>query len=44
MKVGIIGCGFVAPDHIKCVRSVADTEIVGVADIDLISPQYSAQI
>lgn len=43
MKVGIIGCGFVAPDHIKCVRSVADTEIVGVADIDLKSAQNIAE-
>ena len=35
MKVGIIGCGFVAPDHIRCLRRLKDIEIVGVADTNL---------
>ncbi len=34
MRVAIIGCGFVAPSHINCIRRLSDIEIIGVADID----------
>jgi len=35
MKTAIIGCGFVAPAHISCLRRLHDIEIIGVADIDI---------
>jgi predicted dehydrogenase len=35
MKVGIIGCGYVAPAHIWCLKRVPDIDIVGVADISV---------
>jgi predicted dehydrogenase len=33
MKVAIIGCGFVAPDHIACLNRVREAKVVGVADL-----------
>ncbi len=34
MKVGIVGCGQIAPVHIPYIRSQADTTIVGITDAD----------
>ena len=35
MKVGVIGCGGIAPIHVKAYRSLKDVEIVGLCDLNL---------
>lgn len=35
MKVGVIGCGGIAPLHIKVYKQLKDVEIVGLCDIDV---------
>jgi predicted dehydrogenase len=35
MKVGIIGCGGIAPLHLKAFKSFRDVEVVGLCDLNL---------
>jgi len=35
MKVGIIGCGGIAPKHIKVYKSLKDVDVVGLCDLNL---------
>ncbi|MFX1539095.1 MAG: Gfo/Idh/MocA family protein, partial [Promethearchaeota archaeon] len=35
MKVGLIGCGGIAPSHLHVYKTVKDVEVVGVCDINL---------
>jgi UDP-N-acetyl-2-amino-2-deoxyglucuronate dehydrogenase len=34
VRVGIVGCGKIARNHVPALRSVADVEVVAVADVD----------
>jgi predicted dehydrogenase len=35
MRIGIIGCGGIAPLHLKVYKKLKDVEVVGLCDIDL---------
>ncbi|MCW4048003.1 MAG: Gfo/Idh/MocA family oxidoreductase [Candidatus Bathyarchaeota archaeon] len=35
MKVGVIGCGGIAPLHIKAYKRLVDVEVVGLADLNI---------
>lgn len=36
MKVGVVGCGWVAEKHITFIRGIKDATIKGIADLDLV--------
>ncbi|MFV0407321.1 MAG: Gfo/Idh/MocA family protein [Propioniciclava sp.] len=43
IRVGIIGCGLIAINHVKAARGVTAAEVVAVADIDLARAEAFAQ-
>ncbi len=34
LRVGIIGCGLIAANHVSALRAAADTDVVAAADTD----------
>ncbi|MCJ7632116.1 Gfo/Idh/MocA family oxidoreductase, partial [Candidatus Bathyarchaeota archaeon] len=35
MRIGMIGCGGIAPLHIKVYRNLKDVEVVGLCDLNI---------